>query len=288
MIEIKLNDSEGGILAQFDFPASISEMRLSQYIDFLVALRDFRKEGVNEVAVMARAVAVFAGIDPVEIIQAKVGVDYEQTALDNEPTIFSLYNYLLKLIEVHRPRIRTIDEAIFEHKGETFQIPASSKAIVMGISKKDLSVIEAVEAFEVKRRVSEAMKVDGDPTGSFWFSEYLHLLAILARHPGESLPLDDDERTTFIANRAAFFSDISLDIALDVDFFLTTGLLRVNLTPHLLGSISLQTLLILAEHRRKIRTYKKPRTLQRRLRGARAGVGSLSKLLGKAGSKLIH
>lgn len=285
MIEIKLNDSDGGVLAQFDFPATIAEMRLSQYIDFLVALRDFRKEGANEVAVMARAIAAFSGIDPVEIIQARIGVDYDAAALDNEPTIFSLYNYLLRLIEVHKPRIRTIDEATFQYKGETFQIPASAKAAVMGISKKEMTVIEAVEAFEVKRRVSDAMKQDGDPTGSFWFSEYLHLLAILARQPGEPLPLDDDERTTFINNRAAFFSDISLDVALDVDFFLTTGLLRVNLTPHLLGSISLQTLLILAEHRRKIRAYKKPKTLQRRLHDARAGVGSLLKSQKRAGSK---
>lgn len=285
MIDIKLKDSDGGILAQFDFPASIGEMRLAQYIDFLVALRDFRKEGANEVAVMARAVATFSGIDPVEIIQARVGGDYEQAALDNEPTIYSLYSYLLRLIEVHKPRIRTIDEAIFQYKGETFQIPASAKAAVMNVPKKEMTVIEAVEAFEVKRRVGDAMKADGDPTGSFWFSEYLHLLAILARHPGESLPLDDDDRTTFITERAAFFSDITLDVALDVDFFLTTGLLRVNLTPHLLGSISLQTLLILAEHRRKIRAYRKPKTLQRRLRDARAGVGSLSRSQKRAGSR---
>lgn len=276
-MQINLNGPDGQPFASFEAPATIREVTLSQYIDFLVAIRDFRNEGVNEAAVMARAVAAFVGCDPVELAAAKFGGDYEQVALDNVESVSGLYAYLLHLIGTHKPTVTQDSVAKFEYKGEQYFLSGTALSSVSGIQLNALSVIEAVEAFEVKNRINNAMSADGDPKGELWFTEYLHILAILARKEGEQLPLDDAERISFISDRAAHFMDIPADIALDVDFFLLTGLLLSKITPRFIGSLTLPALQILQEVKKRPRqSARLNRSQRRRLKGL-AGDGFQSR-----------
>lgn len=267
-MQINLNGPDGSPFASFDVPATIQQVTLSQYIDFLVALREFRKDGANEAAVMARAVAVVVGCDPVELTVLKFGGDYDQIALDNVESVSGLYAYLLHLIGSYKPKLKQDAVAQFEYKGERYFLSGTSLSSVAGVQLNALNVIEAVEAFEVKNRINNAMSENGDPKGELWFTEYLHILAILARKEGEQLPLDDAERLAFISNRAAHFMDIPADIALDVDFFLLTGLLLSKVTPRFIGSLTLHALQILQEVQKRPRqSARLNRSQRRRLKG---------------------
>lgn len=285
MIEVTINQPDGTALATIDLPSNFSEVTLQQYISFFVALRDYREAGANEAAIMARAVAEFIGADPVELLQAKMGGEYDQIALDSSASVSALFSYILKMLQAYKPKFRAGADAVFIYKGERFVLSHQSVLAGAGIKKDSMNVLETVEVFEVKRLVSEAIKRDGDPSGSLWFSQYLNVLAILARKENEPLPFDDAARAEFIAERRAFFVDITADIALDVDFFLTTGLLLSNQTPHLIGSLTLQALQILAIHQKRPKQSVKPSHSLRPLRGGRAGAGSRLKSQKKVGFK---
>jgi hypothetical protein len=276
-MQINLNGPDGSPFASFEVPATIREVKLSQYIDFLVAIREFRTEGANEAAVMARAVSAFVGCDPVELAAAKFGGEYEQVAVDNIESVSGLYAYLLHLIGTHKPSVKQDAVAKFEYKGEQYFLSGTSLSSVSGIQLNALNVIEAVEAFEVKNRINNAVSQNGDPDGSLWFTEYLQILAILARKEGEQLPLDDAERLAFIEARSAHFLDIPVDIALDVDFFLLTGLLLLKITPRFIGSLTLPALQILQEVKKSPSQSAKPKRLLLPRQKGLAGAGSRSR-----------
>lgn len=61
----------------------------------------------------------------------------------------------------------------------------------------------------------------GDPDGINEFTISLNTLAIIARKNKEKLPVNEQERQTFILERAAHFQDLPLSVVNDVTFFLT-------------------------------------------------------------------
>ena len=244
-IDIKKAGSKD-VLATVDIPSTLYELPLNRYIDFVVAQRGFDAENANPFAVMGRAVAYLLGVNVDELIDAETFG--EATADAKEQTIESLYAYGCKLVGQHKPALRVGDK--IKVGEDWFLIPSINIQHLVG-EGGNLSLLEMVEAYEIRRVVRDRIAKEGDEEGSLWYSEYLNLLAVLFRKEGERLPIDDRARAVFLDDRAATLQEIDAGTALDVDFFLTHCLLAMNQTAYLVGSLTLSALKVSQEVRTK-------------------------------------
>lgn len=71
-----------------------------------------------------------------------------------------------------------------------------------------------------KAEALRGLEAAGDPNGNLAFMLSKRQMAVLARKEGERLPLNKAERDAFLTAREKLFSEITLDIYLDVRFFL--------------------------------------------------------------------
>lgn len=244
-IDIKKAGSKE-VLATLDIPATLYELPLNRYIDFVVAQRGYDAPNANPFAVMGRAVSYLLGVDVNELIEAETFG--EATADAREQTIQSLYAYGCKLVGEHKPALRVGDKIkVGEH---WFLMPSINIQHLVG-EGGNLNLLELVEAYEIRRVVRNRIASEGDEEGSLWFSEYCNLLAVLFRKEGERLPIDDRQRAVFLDERAAHLQNIDAGTALDVDFFLTHCLLAMNQTAYLVGSLILSALKVSQEVRTK-------------------------------------
>ncbi|MGL4640886.1 MAG: hypothetical protein ACRCVX_14275 [Shewanella sp.] len=95
----------------------------------------------------------------------------------------------------------------------------------------------------------EEIEATGDPDGSHMYSYYLRALAVLAKREGESIPIKDSERETWINARAKQFERIDAGTALNVDFFLTSILGSYESAGRVDGFLSRQCFAVVAEMR---------------------------------------
>lgn len=106
--------------------------------------------------------------------------------------------------------------------------------------------------FQLKKAISEGKDVNGDmvreitkleteidiagdPNGNLIFAQYLRMIAILAKRPGERLPTNDGDRERWIQNRMIHFQGIDTKTALDIDFFLIRLLAHSKKTHPVIG-----------------------------------------------------
>ena len=201
---------------------SLYDVPLSRCIDFLKAREPFDNKAamergeVNEARVMAKAVGAFFGLE----LEQMIGVDaiYAGDVADG---IESLYSWIVGLLGTFAGRMRTPEDCTFEYKGDRYTIPVLSIRAMTGLPcvPANLQVGEMIEAYEIKR-LAEARTSEGDPDGTYLYTYYLQLLAVLARKDGEQLPYSDSECADFIERRTVHFQEIDAGTALDVDFFL--------------------------------------------------------------------
>jgi len=123
---------------------------------------------------------------------------------------------------------------------------------IMGIAEVESSKmpegdIRRSEILKSAERVySMESEKAGDPKGSLLFSMYLKMLAVICRKEGESLPFDDAEREAWINERAFHFKGINAQVALDIDFFLTSILPSSNNDLPVVGFLSRQSFAVVA------------------------------------------
>lgn len=224
MIEIDLLDKKTKeVCATIGIPERPNEIRLSQYIDWVTALRDSREKDENEVSTVIHAIREFSGVDISEIARARFG-DENGTVTSGD--VMPIYTAISQAILSFKPRLWEEGDNYIEYQGEQYCVPKTFKGALSGaISYSDLSTLEVIEILEFKRASElEAKANDGKVTASQWYSDYLRLLAFLLKKPGEDIPADGAQRDTFIKERMRLFKDIDLETALNCDFFLTSTL----------------------------------------------------------------
>lgn len=155
----------------------------------------------------------------------------------------------------HRSETMYDDFTTFEHKGQRFSIKGvqhiANKAVMSSVTAG-----QAIESLEVIRAVSELVERDGDEDGSYMYTQYLKLLAILTAEPDSDFFSGEvAKRDNFIEDRTAFFADVAAAPALAADFFLTAlmqGSERKNLCIGFLTGWNLLLSLELLPTRQKI------------------------------------
>jgi len=244
MINAILQDKDGNQILSIELPTKPSELKLSRYVDFLIA----QESTENAVKRAVLSISALTGVDYGEMIDATVGDIYSaDTNLDG--TLAPVFAHVHKVIGMIKPKQRTESDCDFEYKGEQYKIPFIQQIALSGVDvMPGISVIEAIEVLETKR-IAEQMQSE-DTTGSVLFSMYLRTMAVICRKEGESLPIEEGEKERFISDRMKHFAEIDCETALDVAFFLSnilrglgashdvfTSLSRLCLTPILEMSV---------------------------------------------------
>lgn len=156
-------------------------------------------------------------------------------------SLWHIYCHLLNIIESYK-----IEEKL-DYKFEWFDLK-KGKAVTTTyhiepdrakrlLTRKHYTSGEYIELKEYERKSAKKIKfkankagyegddetemvMTGDPRGNLAFSLSKHELAILARPKGEKLPSNKSEREELIKRRMQVFDEITLDIYLNVRFFL--------------------------------------------------------------------
>lgn len=236
-INVKIKGENGVIISELVIPDSFSDVKLSQYIDFTTAASRIGEPGTNPIVQMAVAVSEFTGVDLDEMLRANVGDLYGQND-ELDGSLRTMFGWISKMCLDFKPALMTPDSASFKYGGQQFNIPVIVQGALAGMPiLPNVSVVEAVEAFETQRLSQMSIEETGDENGSFLFSYYLRMLAIIARKDGELLPADEMERERFLSERQSFFRDIDAATALNIDFFLFNTLGHYAMTNHVIGSL---------------------------------------------------
>lgn len=250
----KVQTAQGETIAEFDVPATLYEVPLNRYVDFLIEVGNSTPE--NYLPQHAKAVSAFYGVDLSDVFNGVYQTEQEKETFELN-TVAQLHGYAANLIDTHlrmiaaTPVISTTTPH-FYFLEQRYNIPLiSTKVLASGISEvlPNLTVIESIEALEANRAFE--LLVEDDETGSQAFAKYLRLLAILCRKDGEVLPTDDVERENFILDRANHFGGIDGEVisagaAIDTDFFLTAFSGRLKNSRNVVTFLYLQSLTIAA------------------------------------------
>lgn len=247
-----------------EIPQTLDELRLSRYVDFIVAAREMQ-DAENPIPAMVKSVAAFTGASIEALYQAEIGGAGEDSLL---ASVSNIFGHAASLVAHGAPKYRMPNE-VYQYKGVGFKLPSITESAIKGTKKSSIvSVVEAIEVMEINRLLTqhtnsvrgkgigdkirkeaerilegqadqsaiEAIKKateqaverevqrQADPNGSQLYSRYLKQCAILLRKEGEELPFDDEARDAFLTERTVFFAEISTQAAIDVDFFLSSTL----------------------------------------------------------------
>ncbi len=152
-----------------------------------------------------------------ELYKGKPSVDIQNSQL----TLSTIYEHIYAVLTEYEYNEQQNDFC-FTYKGEEFKVFGKHRDSILGFAQYDkVTLGELTEAFEVSRQVNKLNKTGKQPT-SVKLTEHLHLLAILARKKGETLPMENTEQ--FIDVRARHFLDIDFQTSSDVFFYLIHSL----------------------------------------------------------------
>lgn len=109
----------------------------------------------------------------------------------------------------------------FEHKGKRFEIGVI-ETIANSRSLSRLTAGQAIRILDIMSDISSLIEKEGDEDGSYMYTQYLKLLAILTADSNSAFfsgNILDSEK--FIDERVEFFADVRAAPAIAADFFLT-------------------------------------------------------------------
>lgn len=154
MITATLKTPKGETVCEISLPRNPSELSLVRYVSFLIEVAKIDLPGKNVVAVMAKAVSEFSGVDIGTIFRAKLGEDWtgENEAIEG---IKTLYGWCVHTIGQYKGVLRGEQDHTFDVGGELFNIPVIRVQQIGGTILPDIVVAEAIEAFETVRAFSE-------------------------------------------------------------------------------------------------------------------------------------
>lgn len=155
-----------GELAVVDLPASLYEVPLNRYIDFIVECRAIGDPEKNQVSAMAKAAGAFYGLDLDDMVKRTLEEDPNAEIVGLNQSLNTLFAYAVGLVRKAAGALLPPDQADVLYKGEVYRVPTilqnaiSGEAILPGIT-----VIEAVECAEIRRLTSQNLEAKGNPNG---------------------------------------------------------------------------------------------------------------------------
>lgn len=308
MNKILLKSKGGKTIAELPAYKSLYQVPLSRYIDFLkvrepldLAIAEigniekeeekrgaFEAKAMNIPRIFAQSIGAFFGLDLDMVLKSEFG-NYEELEAESSGVVTArlstLNQWVINLLGTFSPKIRRAEDCTFEYKGEPYSIPVIGVQTLASLPLlPDLETGEMIEAYEIKRLAQAKIQKD-DPEGSYLFSYYLRLLAVLCRKESEQFPVFESDVERFINERSMHFREIDAGTALDVDFFLANLMKHSAQTGAAVGFLSNRVFALVAAHAKR-NALKRKRSIEQRkgqkksLRKSVGGKRTLSSLKG--------
>ncbi len=194
-IKATIKRKGGEPLAEIEIPRSLDSLPLNRFINFLVECRKFGEEDSIPVLVMANAISDFCDYPLAEIIQAEVGDITGKNAAGLDGTITQIFGFISQMVMNAKGEPVDPENAVFEYEGERFRIPVAMQQALAGeYTLPTFTVIEVIEAAELKRLTQNTIQQKGDPNGFL----KARIMAVAASET-ETLPEGDPRRVTITA-----------------------------------------------------------------------------------------
>lgn len=258
MITLNINDS--GTIVPLSFPETLSELSFSKKVDFdveVAKIENYLKSVNNDIYknfnhylyLVCNAIKVINSefdlfeCDITDLLesdlttpklhvitnhlhQIKIMHEVHRQSTKTEKTylkykaqkdlsILSVYEYLYNLIYLYVPSLIDTNKFSFSYKDTTWTISTQNN--------RKISVREGVEVLNSKLYSSIKQDKQKDSLlqiGNIVFSEYIRVLAILAKSEKFTIPIDLEEYKTYIDKQMNYFKDIDAKTCIDVSFFL--------------------------------------------------------------------
>lgn len=268
MIEFELKVKGGGG-AKIILPASVSEMTINEYVEFMVELWAIKDGNENPISCMARAVSAVSGTDIRIILQGIAGKPDAQNEQGYQRTVCALFEHIAKIIQEYTPQIRLNEDRVFtmpvtnaagDEVEQIFTIPGYAlNGLLANPQIEDLPTFQAIEVMEIQRLYLAAVEKDKDRDGSFLYTHYVETLTILARAENEKFPETTSQLDAWLEQRKYLFADAPADVCLDVDFFLFSTFASLNPDQRTVGFLTLCRLNLMVEMRKLNVRYMMPK-----------------------------
>lgn len=172
---------------------------------------------IKKVKLMMEAVAKYFNTDSNVIFGIESG-DIEESvkykvSVKNEKSLRLLYESIAMIVCNYVP--------VKDYEGYAFMVNGETYYLRHTIKKGDsLTVSETIEILEAQRIAKLLIpKYGKDDT---FFNAVLTMMAVLCMKEGEVYPNEQSEIDSMIEERKKIFQNVSMNIALDVAFFLTS------------------------------------------------------------------
>lgn len=230
-----------------DLPQRASEIPVRKYIDFSVEMDkfvDWYNTKVEDKTIMAertyylyrmcRVVSEFFDIDLNTVLQydaaaltddagylkpevmskhIKALTDRAVSMDDLEDTLLTIVLNVNKVVQDYEPKYRTVHNHIFDYRDEKWTLPRVNVLSYHHIQFEKVTVLESIECMEIQR----LSKKHKDDQGNSTLTEFLTMMAVLCRKPGEKIDIDNFEN--MVEERKRHFIDLTMDVVLDTVFF---------------------------------------------------------------------
>lgn len=155
-----------GETATVQLPASLSQVPLNRYIDFIVECRAIGDTTKNQVTAMARAAGAFYGLDLDDMVKRTLAEDPDAQIVGLDQSLQTLFGYAIELVRKAAGVLLPPDRTELVYKGETYRIPTILQNAISGENTlPKVSVIEAVECAEILRLTAQTLESRGNPGG---------------------------------------------------------------------------------------------------------------------------
>lgn len=239
-----IRDANGEVLEQIRIPERASEVTYEQFIELsheTAALKKWLTEKIkNDLPYEMQYVKKV-----VRILSSVLGIDHKVLAMlptgRNESTensagsLFGIWYYFGRVVFSYKPKIVIKGEdCVFFHRGQKYKIPAFYKDVTTGKSiPEDLTVLQVIECSDYEVILDRFLslktdsikmldgtsvpKVKADAINQYQFN--LKKIALLTADINE-IPVSDSELESWLNERMKLFSDITMDVGINVCFFL--------------------------------------------------------------------
>ena len=155
-----------GEMAEIQLPASLAEVPLNRYIDFIVECRAIGDTSKNQVSAMARAAGAFYGLDLDEMVKRTLAEDPDAQIVGLDQSLNTLFGYAIEMVRKAAGVMLPPDRSEVNYKGEVYRVPTVLQNAISGEnSLPKISVIEAVECAEIRRLTAQTLESRGNPGG---------------------------------------------------------------------------------------------------------------------------
>lgn len=250
MVTLEVRTREGTLL-ELGVPMTDADMTFAGYLDYLAARDAYDSLDADVKKVIAASSlksmlrhVITGDLDKVPFILPDDLAGDDVPSITAGVSLMRLHFHIEKVLlaALKKERRHSALKYEFDYKGERWYI-GQERAITF-LSGLALTAGEVIEVHEVKELMDLLIEKKGDPKYNYTYERDLRVVGILAKREGFELPFDINERLAYIEQQMRHFADLSLEVVLDIRFFLKTILAELQASQDIISFLTRRNLLL--------------------------------------------